>query len=41
VPVSTLVASWGPFTPDSLPLTEIAAQRPVALKIMEEINFDG
>jgi iron(III) transport system substrate-binding protein len=41
VPVSALVASWGPFTPDTLPLTEIAAQRPAALKIMEEINFDG
>ena len=41
VPVSALVESWGPFTPDTLPLTEIAAQRPAALKIMEEINFDG
>ena len=41
VPVSALVASWGPFTPDTLPLTEIAIQRPAALKIMEEINFDG
>jgi iron(III) transport system substrate-binding protein len=41
VPVSALVAGWGPFTPDTLPLTDIAANRPVALKIMEEINFDG
>lgn len=41
VPVSPLVASWGTFTPDTLPLTEIAAQRPEALKLMEEINFDG
>jgi iron(III) transport system substrate-binding protein len=41
VPVSALVASWGSFTPDTLPLIDIAAQRPVALKIMEEINFDG
>jgi iron(III) transport system substrate-binding protein len=41
VPVSALVASWGTFTPDTLPLTEIAAERPAALKIMEEINFDG
>ena len=41
VPVSALVAGWGTFTPDTLPLTDIAAQRPVALKIMEEINFDG
>ena len=41
VPVSALVASWGPFTPDTLPMIDIAAGRPVALKIMEEINFDG
>lgn len=41
VPVSALVASWGSFTPDTLPLIDIAAGRPVALKIMEEINFDG
>jgi iron(III) transport system substrate-binding protein len=41
VPVSALVASWGSFTPDTLPLINIAAGRPVALKIMEEINFDG
>ena len=41
VPVSALVASWGSFTPDTIPLIDIAAQRPVALKIMEEINFDG
>jgi iron(III) transport system substrate-binding protein len=41
VPVSALVASWGSFTPDTLPMIDIAAGRPVALKIMEEINFDG
>ena len=41
VPVSALVASWGSFTPDTLPMIDIAAERPVALKIMEEINFDG
>ena len=41
VPVSALVAGWGPFTPDTLPLIDIAANRPAALKIMEEINFDG
>ena len=41
VPVSALVASWGSFTPDTLPLIDIAAERPVALKIMEESNFDG
>lgn len=41
VPVSPLVASWGSFTADPLPLIEIARQRPAALKMMEEINFDG
>ncbi len=41
VDVSALVKGWGPFTPDSLPLTAIAAGRPAALKMMEEINFDG
>jgi iron(III) transport system substrate-binding protein len=41
VAVSPLVASWGTFTPDPLPLSEIATQRPAALKLMEEINFDG
>jgi iron(III) transport system substrate-binding protein len=41
VPVSALVASWGAFTPDTLPLTDVAAQRPAALKLMEDVNFDG
>lgn len=41
VPSSELVASWGTFTPDTLPLTEVAAQRPAALKLMEDVNFDG
>lgn len=38
---SALVASWGDFTADTLGLTDVAAQRPAALKIMETINFDG
>ncbi len=38
---STLVESWGPFTPDSKPLTEVAKLRPAALKLIEEVNFDG
>lgn len=38
---SELVASWGDFTADTVPLTDVAAARPVALKIMEEIDFDG
>ena len=41
VPVSDLVASWGTFTPDTLPLTDVAAQRPAALKMMEDVNYDG
>ena len=41
VPVSALVASWGPFTPDTLPLADVAAQRPAALKLMEDVDFDG
>ena len=38
---SELVASWGDFTPDSISLTEIARLRPDALKLIEEVNFDG
>lgn len=41
VPRSELVASWGEFTPDSLPLAEVASQRAAALKIMETADFDG
>ncbi len=41
VPASDLVSSWGSFTPDALPLTDVAGHRAEALKIMEEINFDG
>ncbi|WP_050523768.1 Fe(3+) ABC transporter substrate-binding protein [Pseudorhodobacter wandonensis] len=41
VPRSELVQSWGDFTPDSLDLAAVAKERPVALRIMEEINFDG
>lgn len=38
---SALVASWGEFTPDSLNLMDVARSRPQALKLMEEVNFDG
>ncbi len=41
VPSSELVQSWGGFTPDTLTLTEIAKNRPTALRLMEEVNFDG
>ena len=38
---SALVAGWGDFTPDTTPLSDIAAARPAAVKIMETVNFDG
>lgn len=38
---SALVSSWGDFTADSLSLTDVAAARPAALKIMETIDYDG
>ncbi|MFV0302972.1 MAG: Fe(3+) ABC transporter substrate-binding protein [Paracoccus sp. (in: a-proteobacteria)] len=38
---SELVASWGDFTVDATPLSEISALRPEALKLIEEVNFDG
>ena len=38
---SPLVQGWGEFTQDSKSLTELAALRPAALKLIEEVNFDG
>ncbi len=38
---SALVESWGAFTPDSLALAEVAAKRPDALKLIEEVDFDN
>ncbi|GLS87626.1 iron ABC transporter substrate-binding protein [Cypionkella aquatica] len=38
---SALVQSWGSFTPDSLTLAEVAAARPEALKLIEEVDFDN
>ena len=38
---SALVESWGEFTPDTINLMEVAAKRPEALRLMEEVNFDG
>lgn len=38
---SKLVESWGDFTPDTLNLQELGAFRPAALKLMEEVDFDG
>ena len=38
---SATVAGWGDFTADTMPLADVATARPAALRIMEEINFDG
>ncbi len=38
---SALVQSWGNFTPDPVSLADIAKQRPAAVKLMEEVDFDG
>lgn len=37
---SDLVASWGEFTRDELPLIEIAKLRPTSLKLVETVGFD-
>lgn len=36
-----LVASWGSFTADDVNLMDLAKLRPAALKLIEEVNFDG
>ncbi|PKP73783.1 MAG: iron ABC transporter substrate-binding protein [Alphaproteobacteria bacterium HGW-Alphaproteobacteria-6] len=38
---SDLVESWGAFRPDTVNLMELAGRRPAALRLMEEVNFDG
>lgn len=38
---SETLQSWGDFTADSTPLTEISDLRPQALTLIEEVNFDG
>ena len=38
---SDLVQSWGDFAPDAANLMDLAKLRPTALRIMEEVNFDG
>ncbi len=40
VAVSELVASWGKFKADTIALSEIAAQRGTALKLLDEVKFD-
>ena len=41
VPLSPLVASWGTFTPDDANLMDLAPLRDDALRIMEQVDFDG
>ncbi len=38
---SDVVAAWGDFTPDEANLMDLAALRSEALRIMEEVDFDG
>lgn len=38
---SDLVASWGDFDADTVDLTTLAGHRAAALRIMEEVNYDG
>ena len=40
-PVSEMVASWGEFTADDVALTDLASNRPTALRLMEMVDFDG
>jgi iron(III) transport system substrate-binding protein len=39
--LSDLVASWGTLAADDVDLTTLAGHRATALRIMEEVNFDG
>lgn len=41
VAASDLVTSWGAFTPDTKALTDIAALRPAALRLIETVDFDN
>ena len=38
---SALVQSWGSFTPDPVNLMDLAALRAAALRLTEEVDFDG
>lgn len=38
---SEVVSSWGEFDADAVDLAEIADARAAALRLMEEVNFDG
>jgi len=38
---SELVQSWGSFTPDNINLMTLARLRPAALRLIQEVDFDG
>ncbi len=38
---SALVQSWGALQPDAVNLMEVARLRPLALKLVQEVDFDG
>lgn len=40
VPASKLVASWGEFKADKMPLSDVAAQHKAAIKLLDEVKFD-
>ncbi len=40
VAVSEMVASWGEFNPDYMPVAEIAKHRKAALRLLDEVKFD-
>ncbi|MGH1353496.1 MAG: Fe(3+) ABC transporter substrate-binding protein [Thalassovita sp.] len=40
-PADELVQSWGSFTADDVNLMELAKLRPAALKLVEQVDFDG
>jgi iron(III) transport system substrate-binding protein len=41
VPPSALVASWGTFKKDALPLNEIAVHRAAASRLIDTVDYDG
>ena len=41
VPISPIVAAWGPLKADPLPLAELAADRKQASEIVDKVDFDA
>jgi len=41
VPLHPLVASWGTFKADKVPMSKVAAQRTLATRIMDRVRFDN